>query len=206
MKAVELFAGAGGLALGTMRAGFKHEAVVEWDRNACETIRENNRRGVVNWPLHQVDAREFDFSSCVGADLLSGGPPCQPFSIGGKHEGQRDHRNLFPETMQAIREIRPRAILIENVKGLLRPVFAKYFEYIILQITYPELAPRPLEKWGDHLSRLERHHTKGKHNGLCYQVVFRRVNAADYGVPQRRERVLIVGFREDVSEIGRAHV
>jgi DNA (cytosine-5)-methyltransferase 1 len=199
MKDIELFAGAGGLALGTMSAGFQHEAVLEWDRDACATISENNERGVISWPLHKVDIRHFDFSPYHGLDLLSGGPPCQPFSIGGKHRGHVDHRNLFPEVVRALREIQPKAILIENVKGLLRASFAKYFEYILLQVTYPELASRGNEDWKDHLSRLERHHTKGKQAGLSYQVVFRRFNAADFGVPQRRERVFIVGFRGDIA-------
>ncbi len=199
MKTIELFAGAGGLALGAMSAGFRHEAVIELDNNACNTIQENNRRGVISWPLHQADVRDFDFSSHQGLDLLAGGPPCQPFSIGGKHRGHADHRNLFPEMVRAIREIQPKAILIENVKGLLRASFAKYFEYILLQITYPQIWQRKQEEWTDHLSRLERHHTKGKRKESCYHVVFRRLNAADYGVPQRRERVFIVAFREDID-------
>ncbi len=198
MKAVELFAGAGGLALGTSRAGFDHSAVVEWDQNACDTIRKNNSLGVISWPIHQADVREFDFSGYGEPDLLSGGPPCQPFSIGGKHHGHSDARNMFPEAIRAIRETRPKVIMIENVKGLLRPAFAKFFEYIILQITYPDLIQKQGEEWAGHLNRLERFHTKGRQRGLFYQVVFRRVNAADYGVPQRRERVIIVGFRNDV--------
>jgi DNA (cytosine-5)-methyltransferase 1 len=199
MTALELFAGAGGLALGTMSAGFHHEAVVEWDRNACDTIRENNRRGIIAWPLHQADVRQFDFTPYQGLDLIAGGPPCQPFSIGGKHRGCADHRNMFPEAVRAVREIQPKAVLIENVKGLLRASFAKYFEYVVLQITYPELPPRNEECWADHLSRLERHHTRGNQKGLCYRVVFSRLNAADFGVPQRRERVFIVAFRGDIA-------
>ncbi|MBN2022017.1 MAG: DNA cytosine methyltransferase [Pirellulales bacterium] len=199
MRTIELFAGAGGLALGTMSAGFRHEAVVEWDRNACDTIRENNRRGVIAWPLHQVDVREFEYSSFQGLDLVAGGPPCQPFSIGGKHRGHADHRNLFPEAVRAVREIQPRAVLIENVKGLLRASFARYFEYIVLQLTYPGLRLRKDEDWASHLSRLERHHTKGGQKGLHYHVVFSRLNAADFGVPQRRERVFIVAFWSDID-------
>jgi DNA (cytosine-5)-methyltransferase 1 len=199
MKAIELFAGAGGLALGTSRAGFDHSAVVEWDQNACDTIRQNNSLGVISWPIHQADVRSFDFSGYQEPDLLAGGPPCQPFSIGGKHLGHSDARNLFPEAIRAIRETRPKAVMIENVKGLLRPTFSRFFEYVILQITYPELVQKIGEDWVDHLSRLERFHTKGRQRGLFYQVVFRRVNAADFGVPQRRERVIIVGFRNDIS-------
>ncbi len=200
MRSMELFAGAGGLALGIAKAGFRHDAVVERDQNACGTIRENKRRGVVDWPLFETDVRSFDYSTYPkGIDLLAGGPPCQPFSIGGKHRGYGDNRNMFPETIRAVRELRPRAVLFENVKGLLRQSFAKYFEYIILQITYPDLEHKHNEDWTSHLSRLEKHHTSGKRGGLQYRVVFRLLNAADYGVPQRRERVIIVGFRSDLN-------
>ena len=126
MKSIELFAGAGGLALGVSAAGFKHEAVVELDHNSCDTIRENKRLGVkpVNsWPLFEADVTEFDFRSYDGIDLVAGGPPCQPFSIGGKAKGHVDRRNLFPQVVRAVRETQPQAILFENVKGLLRPKF-----------------------------------------------------------------------------------
>ncbi|MEZ6066320.1 MAG: DNA cytosine methyltransferase [Planctomycetaceae bacterium] len=187
------------LALATSKAGFHHDAVIEWNRGACDTIRHNHERGVVSWPLTQCDVHEFDFRDFEGAALVSGGPPCQPFSIGGKHAGHRDRRNLFPEAVRAVREIRPKAILIENVKGLLRQSFARFFEYVVLQLTYPDLVARPDEEWTKHLDRLEQHHTRGKMTGLNYHVVFRRLNAADYGVPQRRERVFIVGFRSDLG-------
>lgn len=203
MKTIELFAGAGGLALGTANAGFHHEAVLEWDHDACDTIRENQRRGVapvVNWPLHEVDVRKFDFRMLEGIDLIAGGPPCQPFSIGGKHRGPNDKRNLFPEVVRAVRETLPKAILIENVRGLLRPAFAKFFEYVFLQLSFPEVLQRPDEDWRTHLARLERHQTRGTQKGLLYNVVFQSLNAADYGAPQKRYRVLIVGFRADLHK------
>ena len=199
MKALEIFAGAGGLALGTTQAGFEHVAVVERDRNACETIRENNRRRIIDWPLHEGDVRQFDFRPFAGTELLAGGPPCQPFSIGGKHKGHQDHRNLFPEAIRAVREIQPKVVLLENVKGLLRQTFASFFQYVVLQLNYPELTIKKSETWDSHLSRLERFHAKGKSSELAYHVAFRRINAADYGVPQRRERVFIVGFRRDLA-------
>ena len=200
MRSIELFAGAGGLALGITKAGFAHEAVVEWDKNACRTIRENNRKGVTHWPLSETDVASFDFSGySEGIDLLAGGPPCQPFSIGGKHGGFNDERDMFPQAVRAVRELKPRAVLFENVKGLLRASFAKYFEYITLQITYPDIVRNPVEHWTGHLARLEQYHTRGKHDGLYYRVVYRVLNAADYGVPQRRERVIIVGFRSDLK-------
>lgn len=203
MRSVELFAGAGGLAMGISDAGFVHEAVVEWDRYACDTIRENQRRGVdpvVAWPLREKDVRVFDYSSIrEGVDLVAGGPPCQPFSLGGRHRGRDDKRDMFPEMVRAIRELEPWAIVIENVKGLLRRSFTRYFEYIILQISYPEITLKRDEDWSDHLSRLERHHRHAKSDGLSYRVVFQLLNAADYGVPQKRERVFIVGLRQDLE-------
>jgi DNA (cytosine-5)-methyltransferase 1 len=200
MRSIELFAGAGGLALGVSQAGFTHDAVVERDRDACGTIRANNERGVIDWPLFEADARSFVYTDYrEDVDLLAGGPPCQPFSIGGKHKGFDDSRNMFPEAIRAVRDLKPKAILLENVKGLLRQSFAKYFEYILLQIAYPEVAHRPGEDWGSHLSRLEQHHTRGRESGLSYRVVFRLLNSADHGVPQRRERVIIVAFRSDLK-------
>jgi DNA (cytosine-5)-methyltransferase 1 len=203
MRSVELFAGAGGLAMGISQAGFKHEAVIEWDKDACDTIRLNQEKEikpVVDWPLYQQDVRHFDFSAIPGGvDLVAGGPPCQPFSLGGKHRGHQDERNMFPEAVRAVRELKPRAFLFENVKGLLRQSFSKYFSYIYLQLTYPEIIRKKDEDWVDHLSRLEQHHTRGRHNGLYYRVVYRLLNAADYGVPQKRERVIIVGFRCDLG-------
>lgn len=203
MKSVELFAGAGGLGIGVSRAGFKPAAVIEWDRYCCDTIRENQERKLApvhQWPLTEGDIRDFDFRTIRGeVELVSGGPPCQPFSICGKHRGHLDQRDLFPEAIRAVRELRPRAFLIENVRGLTRPAFASYFEYIRLQFTYPNLVARPGEKWIDHHVRLERYHTHGQPGGLHYKIVARVLNAADYGVPQRRERVFIVGFRADLG-------
>lgn len=203
MRAVELFAGAGGIALGVSRAGFSHEAVVELNEDCCATLRRNAERGtgpLAGAAILQRDVRELDYSVFrPGTDLLAGGVPCQPFSIGGKHRGHCDERNLFPEFLRAVRSLKPKAILIENVKGLVRESFARYFNYILLQLAYPEVVKRPREAWLRHFRRLERHHTGGKERGLSYRVVFRLLNAADYGVPQRRERVFIVGFRADIG-------
>ena len=189
--------------MGISEAGFTHEAVLEWDRYACDTIRENQRLGVepvAHWSLHEADVRTFDYSAMTESpDLIAGGPPCQPFSLGGRHRGWNDERDMFPEMVRAVRELRPRAILVENVKGLLRQSFAKYFEYIMLQISYPEVVLKRNEDWSEHLARLERHHLHGQREGLFYRVVFRLLNAADYGVPQRRERVILVGFRQDLE-------
>lgn len=202
MNSVELFAGAGGLAMGATIAGFQHKAVIEWNKDSCDTIRQNQQLGetlVSDWPLFEMDARQFDYSTIADRiDLVAGGPPCQPFSLGGKHAGPMDTRDMFPEAVRAVRELKPGAFVFENVKGLLRDSFAKYFEYIILQLSHPDVARKHGEDWERHLSRLERYHTQGSHSGLEYNVVFRLVNAADYGIPQRRERVFIVGFRGDL--------
>ncbi len=204
LSSVELFSGAGGLAMGISQAGFRHEAVVERDRFACDTIRENQLRGiepVVHWPLIEGDVCKLDYSNFPrGIDVLAGGPPCQPFSIGGKHQGYSDDRDMFPEVVRATRELAPRSVLFENVRGLLRPAFARYFAYIVFQISYPEITRFPDELWSDHLGRLERHHTStGECDGRTYRVRFGAFNAADYGVPQKRYRVIIVGFRSDLE-------
>jgi DNA (cytosine-5)-methyltransferase 1 len=203
MKSVELFTGAGGLALGIEEAGFHHDTVVERNKYCCYTIQQNQARGfkaLQGWRLFSGDVCAFDYGEIRGTvDLLAGGPPCQPFSIGGKHRGRLDSRDMFPEVVRAMRELKPRAVLVENVRGLLRESFAKYFEYVTLQMRYPEIVSKPDEDWTAHLSRLERHYTKGREKGLHYNVVFRALNAANYGVPQKRERVIIVAFRSDLG-------
>src|SRR5690606_11362193 len=120
------------------------------------------------------------------------------FSMGGKAKGFDDERDMFPYAISAIRQLTPKAFIFENVKGLLRKSFAEYFNYIILQLTYPEVT-NETKDWKHHLSALEKIHTKGNYKGLKYNVVFRLVNAADYGVPQKRERVIIVGIRNDLN-------
>jgi DNA (cytosine-5)-methyltransferase 1 len=147
----------------------------------------------------QRDVRSIDYSAFAhDVDVVAGGPPCQPFSLGGKHRAFLDDRDMFPEAVRAVREVRPKAFIFENVKGLLRPAFSSYFEYITLQLTYPSFVRKPKEEWSRHLSRLEKHHTSAKGNPE-YKVVFRLLNAADFGVPQKRERVLIVGIRSDLN-------
>ena len=135
IKSIELFVGAGGLALGSAKAGFKHEIVIDWDHNACETVRRNKRaavRLVRDWEIVEGDVRQHDFRRHAGtAEFIFGGPPCQPFSLGGKHRGNEDARNMFPEAVRAVREIRPRAFVFENVKGLLRRGFSNYFHSLL---------------------------------------------------------------------------
>jgi DNA (cytosine-5)-methyltransferase 1 len=86
---------------------------------------------------------------------------------------------MFPEAAKVVRTVRPKAFIFENVRGLLRRSFSKYFEYILLQLTYPEITPSLDENWTDHLNRLERHHTRGLYQGLHFRVAFRLLNAAD---------------------------
>lgn len=196
MRTLELFAGAGGLALGVKKAGFKTEALIEYDRYSCQTLRLNFGASA---EVIESDVRKIAFKDFHGKiEVVTGGPPCQPFSIGGKAKGNNDHRNLFPYAVEAIRRIQPIAFIFENVRGLLRASFSRYFDYINLQLTYPELELKPNELWERHLARLEDLHVNSQHKGLKYNVLHRLLNSADFGVPQKRERVFIVGFREDL--------
>jgi len=203
LESIELFTGAGGLALGTHAAGFRHKALVEWNADACATIRTNAATraipGISDWNVVEADARSVDFERFAPVDLVAGGPSCQPFSIGGKHRGTDDDRNVIPEFVRAVRTLMPRAFVFENVRGLTRPAFATYFAYVVLELTHPDVVRRKGESWTDHHGRLEKIHTAGKGGGLRYNVVHRVFNAADYGVPQVRHRVFVVGFREDTG-------
>ncbi len=118
MRSVELFAGAGGLGMGVSLAGYEHLAVIEWDQWACETIRQNQERGfplVKDWPLHQADVRRLRLQHIPeGIELVSGGPPCQPFSIGGKHRGYEDSRGHVPRRCGVVRKLRPLSFMFEK--------------------------------------------------------------------------------------------
>jgi DNA (cytosine-5)-methyltransferase 1 len=207
---LELFAGGGGLALGLHDARFRHLLVNEIDRRACDTLRENLATDVSfpslngtppgRWPLAEADIAELDLSVFEGrVELLAAGAPCQPFSLGGLHRGDGDGRNLFPQVFRALREVRPRAFLLENVRGLTREAFRPYFEYIIDQLRAPYLTARRSEGWRNHKERLARHlrSRRRRDPSDCYEVDYKVVNAADHGVAQTRQRVFIVGFRLD---------
>lgn len=204
LKSVELFTGAGGLALGLEEAGWHHLALIEKNEHACSTIHLNESLQhplAKDWELYPDDVQSIKYNKITATvDMVAGGPPCQPFSLGGKHRAQRDHRDMFPEAVRAVRELKPRCFLFENVKGLLRQSFSTYFNYIVLQLTYPTIFRRQDENWPSHLSRLERRHTGRTRSSLSYRVIFRLLNAADYGVPQNRHRVFIVGFRADLGK------
>jgi DNA (cytosine-5)-methyltransferase 1 len=202
LKSLELFTGAGGLALGMSRAGFAHAALVELNVNACESLRDNSKRlrEMKGWPVHQLDVHDFDFQPYAGGvALIAAGAPCQPFSLGGKHAGHADSRNLFPQVFRAVRETHSPAVVIENVKGLLRASFKPYFDYIVSSLSAPDVTPKKSEDWIAHKSRLERMLKTGRYEGVRYKVSHTLFNAADYGVPQRRERVFIVALRADLE-------
>jgi len=195
LSCLELFAGAGGLAKGIELAGFQHKALIEINHDACQTLAKNYDSKLI----YNVDASNFCFDQVGHVDLISGGPPCQPFSIGGKHGGHTDRRDMFPIACKAIRLCRPKIFIFENVKGLLRQSFHNYFEYILLRLTYPDVLIQDSESWTDHWSRLKTINISGESAGTQYNVHFQLLDAADYGVPQRRERVFIIGIREDLN-------
>lgn len=202
LASIELFTGAGGLAMGTAEAGFAHRAVFEWNRDACDTLRENAARvkHMRDWEIREEDVRNVDFRPYEGkVDLIAAGAPCQPFSLGGKHKAYDDNRNMFPEVFRASREIHPRAVIVENVKGLLRQSFRPYFDYIISALANPDLSPRPRESWQGHAKRLRAAANDPLAGSVRYRVHHQLLNAADFGLPQRRERVFIVAVREDIG-------
>ncbi len=203
LESIELFSGAGGLALGLHLAGFQHRALYEWNQFAVDTLRFNKANGQSAFKgceIHRADVRDVDFSKHAGVDLVAGGPPCQPFSMGGKAAGMNDTRDMFPQAVRAVAEIRPRAFIFENVRGLMRPAFSNYVEYIRLQMEFPTFAVSRNATWDLNLARLQRHKERvGRGDTeLRYRVHVHQANAADYGVPQQRHRVFFVGFRSDV--------
>lgn len=198
MNSIELFSGCGGLALGLSRAGFRHEMMVEWNSEAVETINRNRELGVEHvreWPLKQADAREVSWKRFSGLDLVAGGPPCQPFSIGGKSRGSDDARDMWPEAIRAVREIRPRGFLFENVRGLARPAFEGYLRWIVANLRHPDAKRKQDESYESHVCRLERMKQQGD-----YRVVVALLNAADYGAAQKRHRVIVAGLRSDLGD------
>jgi len=209
---VELFTGGGGLALAMENAGFRHLLCNEFAHYACETLRENAAVDYKEgadlpatladpWPLIEGDVGELDFTRLEGkVDVVAGGPPCQPFSLGGIHQGHEDARNMFPQVFRVIQETRPLAVLCENVAGLLRPSFAPYFQYILRQLGAPFEQRRETELWYEHDRRLQMTEDKdGGDQTERYMFYPMPVNAADYGVPQIRRRVIIAAFRMDLG-------
>ena len=165
LRCVEICTGAGGQALGLEQAGFAHDAVVEIDRDACETLRKN--RGA-SWKIIEADIAGVDGSEFRGADLLAGGVPCPPFSVAGHQLGAADERDLFPQALRLVGQIRPRAVLLENVRGLAAARFDGYREQVA--------------------SRLA---------GLGYRTWWRLIQASEHGLPQLRPRFVLVAIGQD---------
>ncbi|MEU4473870.1 DNA cytosine methyltransferase [Micromonospora sp. NPDC023888] len=209
---IELFTGGGGLALAMHDAGFRHLLAVELDKRACATLRANKatdfipdaedpRRLDDRWPLVEGDVGQVDFTRWEGkVDVVAGGVPCQPWSLGGVGKGYDDPRNLWPELFRCVRETRPKAIIAENVKGLLRPSFKPYYDYILRELGAPFEQRVDGEDWRDHDKRLTKTLASGKYDLTeRYEVKHLCLNAADYGVPQIRHRVFVVAFRKDLA-------
>jgi DNA (cytosine-5)-methyltransferase 1 len=167
ISSVELCAGAGGQALGLEQAGFGHEALVEIDQHACATLRHNRPQ----WNVVEGDLNDFDGRPYRGIELLAGGLPCPPFSKAGKQLGVDDERNMFPIALRLIDEIRPPAIMFENVRGFLDAVFHDYR----LELT------NSLKKMG-------------------YSTDWQLLNASEFGVPQLRPRVVIIALKPHVAD------
>lgn len=205
-RSVELFAGGGGMALGMHIAGVEHEQLVEWDPKACDILRVNAERAPQLWKrenIRQMDVQDWlEESAELGLediDLIAGGPPCQPFSIGShKKAGHADDRNMFPAAIDAVRRLRPKTFVFENVPGLLRSGTLHYYEYIEDQLRKPEVMFREGENWDEHRARIK----QASKNGLAYRVYREVVNAANLGVPQLRQRVFLIGIRSDIPGAG----
>lgn len=193
IEGIEIFSGAGGLATGLGMSGVNHNAFVEWNPDACKTLRENYDENLI----FEGDIRDFDFSRHAGIDIIAGGPPCQPFSLGGKAKGNEDSRDMFPSAVRSIRELLPKVFFFENVKGLLRNSFSEYLQYILLQLRYPTVK-NSADDWRTHVAAIKRL-AKTISATESYEVSVCLVNAADYGIPQRRERVVIIGVRKDLG-------
>jgi DNA (cytosine-5)-methyltransferase 1 len=164
ISTLELCAGAGGQALGLEGAGIEHVGLVEIDPNCCKTLKFNRP----NWNVINADLREFDAAEFKGVDLVSGGLPCPPFSVAGKQLGESDDRNLFPAAIRIIEQVKPRAVMIENVRGILDAVFVDFRKFIA-----------------------------GELGRLGYHCDWKLLVASDYGVPQLRPRVVFVAIRKD---------
>jgi DNA (cytosine-5)-methyltransferase 1 len=202
---IELFAGGGGLALGLHNAGFRHIAVNERDRRSLETLKRNHasaRRATRRrWPVLGGDVRAQAWDRFSGqATIIAGGAPCQPFSLGGIHRGDEDERNLWPAFIDVVRRVQPLAAIGENVRGLTRPKFLPYLDYICDRLAVPSLSPDASENWQQHDARLRaavaEHEVADDERYLVDRKV---VLAADYGVPQLRYRLFIVAFRADLD-------
>lgn len=167
LSTLELCAGGGGAALGLEHAGFVHAALVDNDRHACATLRRNRPY----WNVIEADITRFDARYWRGVDLLSGGLPCPPFSIAGKQLGSDDDRDMFPTMLRIAQEAHPRAVMIENVRGILGTRFNGFRE--------------ALDRAFD---------------ALGFDTYWTGFNAADFGVPQIRHRAFLVALRRGATK------
>ena len=168
LTCVEICAGAGGQALGLAMAGFVHVALVEYEADYCKVLKDNRPE----WNVICADVHDFDGRPYRGVDLFAGGVTCPPFSVAGKQLGKDDERDLFPEAIRLIKEIQPRAVMLENVRGFLDSSFNEYRTHILDSI-----------------------------QELGYKTQIKLLNASNFGVPQLRPRVVIVGIRNDQAGV-----
>jgi DNA (cytosine-5)-methyltransferase 1 len=176
LTTIEMCAGAGGQALGLHRAGFAHSALIEIDEFACRTLRHNAEELSLGWgDIIEGDLKQFaaDRASKYKGkiDLVAGGVPCPPFSKAGKQLGSKDERDLFPTALEIIRKVEPKAVMLENVAGLMEPVFADYREFILAKL-----------------------------DSMGYRAQWRLLNASDFGVPQLRPRSLLVAMKKPIFD------
>ena len=164
MRSIEICAGAGGQALGLEQAGFDHIALVEIDKDACATLRQNRP----HWNVIEGDVKSFSASSYAGVDLLAGGVPCPPFSVAGKQLGHKDDRDLFPEALRLVKECSPKAVMLENVRGLFDPKFESYRKKITAKL-----------------------------NRMGYKCEWELLHSHNYGVSQLRPRTLLIALKKE---------
>ena len=176
LSSIELCAGAGGQALGLERAGFQHLAAFENDHWACETLRANRDNDLIapddRWNVREEDVHGIVGKDFFGVDLVAGGVPCPPFSVAGKQLGADDERDLFPKALEIVRDAEPRAVMLENVRGLSQPRFEDYRNKVIHELEVE----------------------------LGYRVHWGLIKSSDYGVPQLRPRFILIALRPEVDQ------
>lgn len=171
LTSLEICGGAGGQALGIERAGFRHVAVVEVDDDACNTLRANGSRRVHPWPVVEMDVRKFSATEYRDQiDLFAGGVPCPPFSVAGQQRGGDDERDLFPEALRLVGECSPRAVMLENVKGLAQRRFDNYRAGVL-----------------------------GRLDEMGYTAWWKLLYARDFRVPQLRPRFILVAVKHEYA-------
>ncbi|WP_405144051.1 DNA (cytosine-5-)-methyltransferase [Sphaerisporangium sp. NBC_01403] len=181
LEVIEICAGAGGQALGLHLAGFTHRLAFELDPHACNTLRENALQGRVavtdpekakdgTWVVSGdvADPDNWKPTEFRGVDLLAGGVPCPPFTIAGKQLGATDERDLFAWAVEQVNLVQPRALLLENVRGMSMPRFAGYRQHVMDR----------LREFG-------------------YAAEWRLLNASEYGIPQLRPRFVLIAMKPD---------